>query len=190
MHLRELEKLHAAVEWLLRQEFFSRAVERLRVELGGSREPFVWTTVALDPILVTLPLPIKSCWIFLLRRDVPSGSHFHPNSVQHMVALNGHGRSNVGSIERTMIAFGSARHSIEEKWHVIGEGVPHEFFPEGEDMTVVSFHTSAAAELEEIASKSGARRIYEPRSNDCREGVSAVPGATGRNENAARLGLK
>lgn len=164
----ELAKLHSAVEWLLRQESFSRAVERLRVELSGSDEPFVWTTVALDTIRLALPAPIKSCWIFLLKRDVPSGSHYHPNSVQHMVVLNGHGRSIVGGVERTMIPFGSARHSIEEKWHVIGEGIPHEFFPEGEDMTVVSFHTCTAAELEEVASGSGARRIYEPLSNDRR----------------------
>lgn len=168
MDLSDFEKLHAAVEWLLRQESFSRAVEHLRVELSESQEPFVWTPVALDTIRVTLPAPIKSCWIFLLKGDVPYGSHYHPNSVQHTVALNGHGRSNVGGVERTMIPFGSDRHSIEEKWHVIGEGIPHEFFPKGEDMTVVSFHTCAATELEEIAGGSGARRIYEPLSNDCR----------------------
>ena len=166
MGLNDLEKLHAAVGWLLRQESFSRAVERLRLELGRSEEAFVWTTVAMDTIGVSLPASINSCWIFLLKRDVPSGSHYHPNSIQHMVVLNGHGRSNVGGVERTMIPFGSARHSIEGEWHVIGEGIPHEFFPEGEDMTVVSFHTCAAAELEEIASASGARRIYEPLNKD------------------------
>src|SRR5262245_49965690 len=111
MDLRDLEKLHAAVEWLLRQDSFSRSVERLRVELSGSQEPFVWNTVALDTIRVPLPALIMSCWIFLLRRDVPSGSHYHPNSVQHMVALNGRGQSNVGGVERTMVPFGSARHS-------------------------------------------------------------------------------
>jgi hypothetical protein len=158
----DLENLHAAVGWLLRQESFSRAVERLRGELGGSHEPFVWATVDLDNIPVPLPAAIKSCWIFLLKRDVPSGSHYHPNSIQHMVAVNGRGRSVVGGAGRPLIPFGSAGHSIQEKWHVIGEGVSHEFFPEGEDMAVVSFHTCAAAELEEIASGSGARRIYEP----------------------------
>jgi hypothetical protein len=163
MDLSDLEKLHAAVEWLLRQESFSRAIERLKVELGGSHEPFVWRTIALDTIPVALPAPIKSCWIFLLKRDVPSGSHYHPNSVQHMVALNGHGRSSVGGVERALIPIGAARHSIQEKWHVIGEGVRHEFFPRDEDMAVVSFHTCAAAELEEIASGSGARRRYEGR---------------------------
>src|SRR5262245_6155440 len=117
MGLNELEKLNAAIEWLLRQDSFSRAVERLRVELNESQEPFVWTTVALDTIRVALPAPIKSCWIFLLKRDVPSGCHYHPNSVQHMVALNGRGRSKVGGVECTMISFGSARHSIVEQWH-------------------------------------------------------------------------
>jgi hypothetical protein len=162
VNLSDLEKLHAAVGSLLRQESFSRGVERLRSELGRSQEPFVWCTVALDAFSVALPAPIKSCWIFLLKRDVPSGCHYHPNSVQHMIALNGHGRSKIGGVERTMIPFGSAPHSIEEEWHVIGEAVPHEFFPEGEDMAVVSFHTCEATELEEIACGSGARRIYEP----------------------------
>lgn len=164
MDLSDLEKLHEAVEWLRRQESFSSALERLRVELGGSPEPFVWTTVALDTIPVALPASIKSCWIFLLKRDVPSGSHYHPNSIQHMAVLNGRGRSNVGGVERAMVPFGSARHSIGERWHIIDRGIPHEFFPEGEDMAVVSFHTCAAAELEEIASGSGARRTYEPQS--------------------------
>ena len=43
----------------------------------------------------------------------------------------------------------------------IGEGVPHEFFPEGEDMVVVSFHTCAAHELEEVACETGESRLYE-----------------------------
>ena len=162
MNSSDLKKLHAAVESLLRQESFSRAVERLRVDLSGSKGPFVWSTVSLDTISAALPAPIKSCWIFLLKRDVPSGCHYHPNSIQHMIALNGYGRSKVAGVERLMIPFGSAHHSIEEKWYVIGEGVPHEFLPQGEDMTVVSFHTCEAAELEEIACEGGASRIYEP----------------------------
>ncbi|HEY6399937.1 MAG TPA: hypothetical protein VI479_00920 [Blastocatellia bacterium] len=164
MNLSDLEKLHVAVESLLPQESFSGAVERLRLELSDSHEPFVWSTVALDAVSVALPASIKSCWIFLLKGDAPSGCHYHPNSVQHMIALNGHGRSMVGGVEREMIPLGplgSDRHSIEEQWYVIEEGVPHEFFPEGEDMTVVSFHTCAADELEEIACGSGASRIYE-----------------------------
>jgi len=162
VNLNDLKKLNAAVESLVRQESFPRAVERLRLELNGSPEPFVWSTVDLDTLGVALPPSIKSGWIFLLRSDVPSGCHYHPNSVQHMVVLNGQGRSKVGAVERPMIPFGRAGHSIEEKWYVIEEGVPHEFFPEGEHMTVVSFHTCAAFELEEIACGNGNSRKYEP----------------------------
>jgi hypothetical protein len=162
VNVNDLKKLHDAVESLRRQESFSSAVESLRLELNGSPEPFVWSTVDLDTLVVELPASIKSGWIFLLRSDVPSGCHYHPNSVQHMVALNGQGRSKVGGLERPLIPFGSDRHSIEEKWYVIEEGLPHEFFPEGEDMTVVSFHTCAASELEEIDCGNGTSRRYEP----------------------------
>ena len=162
MKLSNLEQLHAAVEWLLAQDSFAASIERLRGELRGSPEPFVWCTVGLDSIGMALPAAIRSCWAFLLKRDVPSGSHYHPNSVQHMVVLNGRGRSNIGGALRPMIPYGSPRHSIEEKWHVIPAGVAHEFFPEGEDMAVVSFHTCVAAELVEIAAGTGAMRVYEP----------------------------
>lgn len=159
--MKALEQLQAAVEALLGRESFSAAVERLELELDGTEEPFVWSTVALDTIGVALPASIRSCWIFRLRRDVPSGCHFHPNSVQHMIALDGRGRSRVGGVERAMIPFGSERHSLDEQWYVIGEGVPHEFFPEGEDMTVVSFHTCEATELTEVDCESGASRRYQ-----------------------------
>jgi hypothetical protein len=162
VNLSDLQKLHAAVESLLQQEPFSRAVERLRMELSGSQEPFVWSTVALDTIGVELPVPIKSCWIFLLKKGVPSGCHYHPNSVQHMVAINGEGRSEVGGVSRPIIPIGSGRYSIEEKWHVIGRNVPHEFFPEREDMAVVSFHTCETTELEEVACETGESRHYKP----------------------------
>ena len=87
MKLHDLEKLHAAVQGLLRQESFSTAAEHLKLELSGSSEPFVWSTIALDTIGVPLPAAIKSCWIFLLKDNVPSGCHYHPNSIQHMIAL-------------------------------------------------------------------------------------------------------
>ena len=38
----------------------------------------------------------------------------------------------------------------------------HEFFPEDKDMVVISSHTCAATELEEISCNTGANRLYEP----------------------------
>jgi hypothetical protein len=162
MNPRDLQELHTAVESLLQQASFTRTVEGLKMELSASPEPFVWSTVPLDSIGFEVPAVIKSCWIFLLKKDVPSGCHTHPNSVQHMAVINGTGRSEVGGVSRPMVPIGSDRYSLEEKWHIIGHSVPHEFFPEGEDMAVVSFHTCDAAELQEISCETGASRHYKP----------------------------
>jgi hypothetical protein len=62
---------------------------------------------------------------------------------------------------KRMVGFGSSTHSLEDVWLVIGKGVHHEFFPEEEDMIVVSFHTTAASELEEVACETGEKRRYE-----------------------------
>jgi hypothetical protein len=95
-----------------------------------------------------------------LKRDVPSGCHYHPNSVQHMVMIEGQGQSSVGNLRREMIRFGTPDQPLETVWYVINEGVPHEFFPEETEMIVVSFHTCEARELEEIACGSGGARLY------------------------------
>jgi hypothetical protein len=52
---------------------------------------------------------------------------------------------------------------LDDVWYVIHEGVPHEFFPSGTDVVVVSFHTCASDELEEISCDSGATRNYESK---------------------------
>ncbi len=159
MNLNDLKKLHAAVESLLRQESFPRAVEHMKLELGRSAEPFVWCRPGDPGCGIASVNQIRLD--FSLEGRCASGCHYHPNSVQHMVALNGHGRAKVGDVERPMIPFGRAGNTIEEKWYVIREGVPHEFFPEDEDLTVVSFHTCEAFELEEIACGNGTSRKYE-----------------------------
>jgi hypothetical protein len=160
----DLTRLNAAVQFLVLQSFFSTAIARLKDELANSLEPFVWSTVALNTVDVELPPAIKSCWIFHLKRGVPSGCHYHPNSVQHMIAINGHGTSRIGGRIREIIPMSSSGHSLEERWFVIRKGVRHEFFPADEDMTVVSFHTCEATELEEVACATGASRIYRAAS--------------------------
>src|SRR5262247_976346 len=112
-----------------------------------------------------LPERIKLCWVFVLKRDVPSGCHYHPNSVQHMVMVEGQGQSSVGNLRKEMVRFGTPGQPPESVWYVINEGVPHEFFPEETEMVVVSFHTCEARELEEVACGSGAERLYLNRSN-------------------------
>ena len=155
-----LQNLNDAVEQIVRRKTFSEIVEGLKKELNYSEEPFVWSVLDLGSVNCALPERIKSGWVFVLKRNVPSGRHYHPNSVQHMVMIEGRGQSCVGNVRKEMVRFGTPAQPAETIWYVINEGVPHEFFPEETDMVVVSFHTCEARELEEVACGSGAERLY------------------------------
>lgn len=161
MSANDLVKLNTAVEFLVNRKAFLEAIEQLSEEINHSQEPFVWSVIDLNSIDRELPENIRSCWIFVLKRDVSSGCHYHPNSIQHMVTIKGQGMSKVAGEYKRMVRFGSFNDSLANIWHVIGTGVPHEFFPEEEDMVVVSFHTCEASELEEVACETGEKRVYE-----------------------------
>lgn len=157
----DLEKLHIAVEFLITRKAFLETVEQLNEEINHSQESFVWSVIDLGAIDRELPDGIRSCWVFVLKHDVPSGCHYHPNSIQHMVTVRGQGISKVAEEYKRMVQFGSSNYSIADIWQVIGVGVPHEFFPEKENMVVVSFHTCKASELEEVSCETREKRIYE-----------------------------
>jgi len=159
-----LPQLNAAVAELLRQTTTHSVVDTLKEQLQHTSEPFVWATIDPKSITVSLPDSIRSCWIFVLKKDTPSGCHYHPNSIQHMVMIEGEGTSKVGSLSGEMKRYAEPDCSLEDIWYVIPEGVPHEFFPVGRDLVVVSFHTCESDELQEIRCDSGATREYEPRS--------------------------
>jgi len=156
-----LPQLNEAVAQLVTRSEIHRIINSLKQELQHTSEPFVWSTIDLLSIPTPLPESIKSCWIFVLKKDVPSGCHYHPNSIQHMVMIEGEGSSNVGGISRQMKRFGVPDGPMTDTWYVIPEGVPHEFLPRDKDVVVVSFHTCNSEELEEISCDSGATRNYE-----------------------------
>jgi len=156
----ELGQLQDVVSDLLREPAFAEASRALHAELGRSREPFVWATIDLATIARPLPPAIRSGWIFALRAGVPSGEHFHPNSTQHIVVISGRGEARVGGVRGRMEPCGAGARA-PRSWFVIPPRVPHEFVPEGEDVLVVSFHTCAAEELEEVSCATGASRMYE-----------------------------
>ena len=161
--LEYLPQLNEAVAQLLTRPEIQSLVDSLKKQLPQTSEPFVWSAIDLQSITSRLPDNIRSCWIFVLKKDVPSGCHYHPNSIQHMVMVEGDGTSKVGPRSRQMKLFGEPDSSLDDVWYVIPEGMPHEFFPSGQDMVVLSFHTCAPDELEEISCDSGATRNYEPR---------------------------
>jgi mannose-6-phosphate isomerase-like protein (cupin superfamily) len=157
-----LPALTEAVAWIIAEPNTHALIGALREELKQTPEPFVWATLDLKTMPGHLPDNIKSCWLFLLKKDTPSGCHYHPNSIQHMAMIEGEGTAKIGSSTSEMKRFNAANFSLPDIWYVIDEGVPHEFFPRRTDMVVISFHTCAANELEEVSCDSGAARIYEP----------------------------
>jgi len=158
-----LRRLNDAVAEVVAQPAFSQVVDDLKTQLQHTSEPFVWSTIDLQSLTSPLPDNIRSGWIFVLKKDVSSGCHYHPNSVQHMVMIEGEGTSKVGTISGEMKRFGEPVGALDETWYVIPENMPHEFFPRGRDVVVVSFHSCDSEELEEISCDSGATRNYETR---------------------------
>lgn len=156
-----LPQLNEAVAQLITSRVIHPVVDVLKKQVRQTSEPFVWSTIEMQSVTVRLPETIRSCWIFVLKKDVPSGCHYHPNSIQHMVMIEGEGTANVGASSRQMKLFGALDCSLDDIWYVIPENVPHEFFPRGRDMVVVSFHTCESNELEEISCDSGTIRNYE-----------------------------
>src|SRR5262245_22961630 len=132
-----LAQLNEAVAELLALPTIHSLVGRLRNQLQQTPEPFVWSAIDLRFITTPLPNNIGSCWMFVLKKDIPSGCHYHPNSIQHMVVIEGEGNSQVGSTSRRMKRFGEPDCSLDDIWYVIPEGMPHEFFPKETDMVVI-----------------------------------------------------
>lgn len=165
MNTSDLEKLTAAVEFLMDQKSVLETIDRLNQEIDHSPEPFVWSVIDLTSIARPLPERIKSGWIFVLKKNVSSGCHYHPNSIQHMATITGQGMSKVAGEYKRLVQFGSDVSPVD-KWVVIDENVPHEFFPEDENVVVVSFHTCEAEELEEVGCETGQKRLYEGESGD------------------------
>ena len=155
MNTNDLAKLNTAVEFLVNQDAIGKTIARLDHEIDHSPEPFVWSVIDLNSIPHQLPETIKSGWIFVLKKNVSSGCHYHPNSIQHMITIKGGGMSKVG---------GEYKRLLTNTWVVIEKNLPHEFFPEGENMVVVSFHTCEASELEEVGCETGEKRLYESES--------------------------
>ena len=163
MQVSYLASLDRAVASLLKQAPIRESIARLKGELQACPEPFVWVTLDCTPLVGILPRQILSAWIFVLRKDVWSGAHFHPNSIQHMVVVEGRGRSKIAGDEKPMVPYGTPGHPPEAAWQVIDKNVAHEFLPEASDMVVISFHTCPPDELLEIESGTGHARVYEVR---------------------------
>src|ERR1044071_8345740 len=122
MNVNDLEKLNTAVGFLINQDSFLETIEQLSEEINHSQEPFVWSVIDPNSVESELPESIRSCWIFVLKKGVSSGCHYHPNSTQHMVTIKGQGMSKVAGVYKRMIQFWASNDLLTDIWYVIGEG--------------------------------------------------------------------
>lgn len=152
------DSLNAALERMLSDLSIKEIINSLKIELQSSREPFVWRTVNIKSMHDSIPKNIRSAWIFILRRNTPSSAHYHPNSVQYTTMIEGKGRAIIDGVNKELKPFDST--SDKKAWIMIGENVPHKFFPEKDDMVVISFHTCLDNELREIEVDSKRQRLY------------------------------
>lgn len=152
-----LKSLNVIVERLLSEPSIKATIEALKSNLRHSHEPFVWRSINTRALEDILPKDIKSIMIFVLRKNTPSIAHYHPNSIQHTVVVEGKGKATIGETHEKVKLFDPQN---EETWLVIDKNTPHKFFPEEQDMVVISFHTCLDDELIEIEADSGRRRLY------------------------------
>src|SRR5262245_28222414 len=108
----DLGKLNAAVELLLKQNSFAETIKQLSEQINHSQDAFVWSVIDLSSIQADLPQAIRSGWIFVLKQDVWSGSHYHPNSIQHMIVIDGNGTAKVWNKSSKMLSFDSPHASL------------------------------------------------------------------------------
>ncbi len=131
------------------EKYFEETVKKLREKLAKSDESFVGMRLEAD-----LPPPVKSMWVFALKKET-SIPHYHPNSVQHTIVIEGKGKVKIGECLYPLLSLSQSK---EKSWCIIEKGEVHEFFPD-EEMVVISFHTCPADELMEIK-ESGEKRKY------------------------------
>lgn len=159
MRINYLKDLEHAIGIIVAGKTFPMDINILKGGLRDSLEPFAWKEIECQELFAILPDSIKSCWIFVLLKDRPSGAHFHPNSIQHMVMIEGIGLSTVGEHKKEMVLF-DPEEDIPDKWLVIDKHIPHEFFPREKDMVVISFHTCSSDDLLEVRCDGKGSRTY------------------------------
>lgn len=169
MDIGYLNTLNDIVETLLKDEAILKIIQDLKSKIQESSEPFLWSVINIDSLQQKLPSEIRSCWLFALKKNAPSISHYHPNSIQHTVMIEGKGRVKIGEQIKDLNIFKPNTLSIEDFWYVIDKNVPHEFFPK-EEMIVISFHTCLPKELIEVSCASGEHREYEGQQNKRHKG--------------------
>jgi len=155
----DLERLTSLTEKALRNPYILRIMELLKAEILRREEPFIWKVLSEQLLEETFPAGIRSGWMFVLKPNTHTASHYHPNSVQYTLVIEGSGKIRIGEDEKEVQTFDLKRR--KQIWYVIPRNVPHSVTIREHAIVVFSFHTCPPSELLEVETLSGRLRVYE-----------------------------
>ena len=155
----DLEILSSLTKKALGIPYILETIKLLKKEILRSDESFIWKALSEQLLEETFPNEIQSGWIFVLKPDTTTPSHYHPNSVQYTTVIEGQGRIKIGEKEEEVRIFDSRRTS--PIWYIIPENVSHSVTITNRAMVIFSFHTCPTKELVEVETSSGRSRVYE-----------------------------
>jgi phosphinothricin acetyltransferase len=127
-------------------------VEQVRRHLAqDSAAPMAWAPIPLSVYGRSLPRPIQSSWVFILRARTATGAERHPNSQQRMVSYEGTGDLQTGGEGQWQSnpLVSEPGTPLEQRWISIPPNVWHQAIVPDQDWVVVSFHTVPAEDLVE-----------------------------------------
>jgi steroid delta-isomerase-like uncharacterized protein len=125
-------------------------VERVAQQLARDPSaPMAWEPIPLSLYGQSLPPPIRSSWVFILRAGAATGVERHPNSHQRMMSYQGTGDLQTGGdghwLSHPLLSTPGA--ALNRRWISVPPNVWHQAVVAEEDWVVVSFHTVPAEEL-------------------------------------------
>jgi hypothetical protein len=140
-------------------------VERVALKLASDpTATMAWEPIPLSIYGESLPPPIRSSWVFILRAGATTGAERHPNSHQRMMSYQGRGdlqTGGEGQWQSNPLVSADTPH-LESRWISIPANVWHQAVVPDQDWEVVSFHTVPAPELiEERPDAEDASRTHQ-----------------------------
>ena len=160
-----LESLDSLVQSDAARAAIRPIVEQVRRKLAQDRAaPMAWAPVPLPAYGRSLPEPIQSSWVFILRARTATGAERHPNSHQRVMSFQGTGDLQTGGEgdwhSHALICDWDA--DLEQRWLSIPTNVWHQAVVPDLNWVVVSFHTVPAEELiEERPDAADANRTHQ-----------------------------
>ena len=146
-----MESFKIVSQKMMADEDIAFQVVVMKEKVKHATDPFVWEVLPVDKFKDDLPENIESIWIFVIKENSPTIEHYHPNSIQHTIMVEGTGTVKIEGITQEL---------KEQELVIIPQRIPHEFFPGPEKMVVFSFHTCESDDLIEVKTSDGKQRRY------------------------------